>query len=500
MEAIADEALGHKRRSLLDELRNEQMRSVQNSLAESARALETNADRIRTARRTIDDLTEQIEELADVRGRLSALAPSDRESAEDFVQLSRQQQLDQRELTKLDSAERDLKSLGDTLERLRREAKTAFAARLTEEQSANANTTRRYDKLLAASMAPVEKHLSSIQTKIHEAQGILAQARQSVGEVHTSHSGDLARLAALNQAASEQARVRASLEQQVAKLEELERQRGELHVELENLLEQRKSLRTDHILMRDQISATRDEVASELQHEAGERVRIRVMRNADHMSYQEMLVDGLKGARVRNQNEILATLMRLRPEQLAQLIQSNDFDSFEELTHFGAERSRKILDAFRESVDPLALEITAIEDRIAIELNVAAAGPPHFKDASDLSRGQKCTALLPILLARRDNPLIIDQPEDNLDNHFIFETVVNAVQRMKKRRQMIFITHNANIPVLAEAELVLVMSSDGRVGGIEKSGTVDECREQIIELLEGGREAFELRSRRYAAG
>src|SRR6201988_3325115 len=94
IEAIADEALGHKRRSLLDELRSEQMRSIQMSLAESARALETNADRIRTAQRTIDDLTEQIEELGDVRARLSALAPSDRESAEDFVQLSRQQQLD----------------------------------------------------------------------------------------------------------------------------------------------------------------------------------------------------------------------------------------------------------------------------------------------------------------------------------------------------------------------------------------------------------------------
>ena len=120
----------------------------------------------------------------------------------------------------------------------------------------------------------------------------------------------------------------------------------------------------------------------------------------------------------------------MRPEQLGQIIQSKDLDSLEELTHFGAERSRKILDSLRENVDPLALEITAIEDRIGIELNVATAGRPHFKDASDLSRGQKCTALLPILLARRDNPLIIDQPEDNLDNHFVFETVVNTVQRI----------------------------------------------------------------------
>ena len=500
IEAIADEALGYKRRSLLDELRSEQMRGIHMSLGESSRALETNADRIRAVRRTIDDLAEQIEELGDVRARLNALGPSDRESAEDFVQLSRQQQLDQRELAKLDSADRDLKMLGDTLERLRKQAQQVFAARLTEEQSANAETMRRYDKVLAALLAPVEKHVSAIQNRIHEAGNAVSQARQDVAEVHTSHAGDLAKLAAQNQAATEQARMRASLEQQVARLEALEQQRVELQAELNMILEARKTLKADHILMRDQVSMIRDEVASELQHEAGERVRIRVIRNADYIRYQEMLMDGLKGARVRNQNELLTTLLQLRPEQLAQIIQSNDLEFFEDMTHFGAERSRKILDAFRESLDPLALEVTAIEDRIAIELNVSTVEPPHFKDASDLSRGQKCTALLPILLARRDNPLIIDQPEDNLDNHFIFETIVNAVRRMKKRRQMIFITHNANIPVLAEAELVLVMNSDGRVGAIEKRGTVDECREQIIELLEGGREAFELRSKRYAIG
>ena len=420
IEAIADEALGDKRRNLLDELRSEQMRTVHLSLAESTRALETNADHIRTAHRSIEDLTEQIEELGDVRARLSALAPSDRESSADFVRLSRQQQLNQREIAKLDSADRDLKTLSQTLDQLQRQAQSVFAARLVEEQSANMDTLRRYDDQLAASLRPVEKNLSAIHAKIRDAQDKLAQARQAITEIHTSHAGELARLNAVNQAASEQARVRASLEQQVAKLEALEQQRAELNRELKLLFERRKSLKADHILMRDQISTMRDEVASELQHESGERVRIRVMRNADHLAYQQMLVDALKGARVRNQNEILATLMQLRPEQLAQLIQSNDLDSFEELAHFGTERSRKILDSFRENVDPLALEIAEIEDRIGIELNVATAGGPHFKDAADLSRGQKCTALLPILLARRDNPLIIDQPEDNLDNHFIF--------------------------------------------------------------------------------
>jgi ABC-type cobalamin/Fe3+-siderophores transport system ATPase subunit len=499
IEAIADEVLGQKRRNLLDELRAEQMRTIHLSLAESARALEANADRIRTVQRTIQDLTEQTEELGDVRARLSAIAPSDREPTADFVRLSRQQQLDQREITKLETAERDLRTLSQTVDQLRREAQLVFKARIAEEQSANAEILHRYDKLLAASLPTVEKHISAISAQIHAGQDTVAQARRSIADAHTSHSGELARLTALNQAASEHARMRATLEQQVARLQALEEQRLELSAELKKLLEQRKSLKATHILTRDQISAIREEVASELQREAGERVRIRILRNADYLAYQNMLVDGLRGARVRNHDEIISTLMHLRPEQLAQLIQTNDGDSFEELTALGRERSRKILDAFREIVDPLVLEVTAIEDRIGIELDVSSTGQPNFKDASDISRGQKCTALLPILLARRDNPLIIDQPEDNLDNHFIFETVVNAVQRLKRHRQMIFITHNANIPVLAEADLVLVMNSDGRVGVVEKSGTVDECREQIIDLLEGGREAFELRSKRYAA-
>src|ERR1700746_720596 len=79
IEAIADEVLGDKRRSLLDELCSERMRTIHLSLAESARALDANADGVRAAQRTIEDLTEQAEELGDVRARFSALAPSDRE-------------------------------------------------------------------------------------------------------------------------------------------------------------------------------------------------------------------------------------------------------------------------------------------------------------------------------------------------------------------------------------------------------------------------------------
>src|SRR5262245_31503744 len=162
IEAIADEVLGQKRRNLLNELRSEQMRTIHLSLAESARALDANADRIRTAHRTIQDLTEQTEELGDVRARLSALAPSDREPTADFVRLSRQQQLNEREVAKLDTADRDLLTLGQTVDHLRKDAQLAFKARLAEKQSANADILRRYDDLLAASLVVVEEHISAI--------------------------------------------------------------------------------------------------------------------------------------------------------------------------------------------------------------------------------------------------------------------------------------------------------------------------------------------------
>ncbi|MFY8201742.1 MAG: hypothetical protein ACOVLE_13785, partial [Pirellula staleyi] len=115
-----------------------------------------------------------------------------------------------------------------------------------------------------------------------------------------------------------------------------------------------------------------------------------------------------------------------------------------------------------------------------------------------LSTGQKCTTVLPLLLLESANPLLVDQPEDNLDNRFISEAVVEAILKMKSRRQMIFVTHNPNIPVLGDAERVFVLDSDGATARKSNEGTVDECKREIVNLLEGGENAFKVRKCRYA--
>ena len=182
IEAIADEVLGEKRRNLLDELRSERMQAIHLALAESARALDANADRIRATERTIQDLTEQAEELGDVRARLNVLAPSDHEPTADFIRISRQQQLNQREISKLDATDRDIKNVDRTLDQMKKEAQLVFKARLVEEGSANAEILRRYDDLLAAAFGTVEEHVLAIGNQIREARDTLAQARQSISE------------------------------------------------------------------------------------------------------------------------------------------------------------------------------------------------------------------------------------------------------------------------------------------------------------------------------
>ena len=98
----------------------------------------------------------------------------------------------------------------------------------------------------------------------------------------------------------------------------------------------------------------------------------------------------------------------------------------------------------------------------AIRLNTTPAGePPAWQALKDLSTGQKATALLLLLLLESEAPLIVDQPEDDLDNRFITEGVVPRMREEKQRRQFLFSTHNANIPVLGDAELIVGLSATG---------------------------------------
>ncbi len=149
----------------------------------------------------------------------------------------------------------------------------------------------------------------------------------------------------------------------------------------------------------------------------------------------------------------------------------------------------------------LELEEVDLQDRILIELNIAHQGDPVFKPLDQLSTGQQCTAILHLLLLENDDPLIMDQPEDNLDNAFIAERIVTQLRGAKTERQFLFATHNANIPVFGDAEWIGIFSASESHAEMppEAQGSIDmpAIRERVAVILEGGREAFSQRKEKY---
>lgn len=150
----------------------------------------------------------------------------------------------------------------------------------------------------------------------------------------------------------------------------------------------------------------------------------------------------------------------------------------------------------------MELEALELEHRVDIFLNVAhGQADPVFRPLNKLSTGQQCTAILHMLLLENTDPLLMDQPEDNLDNAFIADRIVTELRDAKTTRQFLFATHNANIPVFGDAEWIGVFTAVDNQGclGLNAQGSIDvpEIRDQVASILEGGRDAFIQRKEKY---
>lgn len=136
----------------------------------------------------------------------------------------------------------------------------------------------------------------------------------------------------------------------------------------------------------------------------------------------------------------------------------------------------------------LLIQEVAFDDKFYIKLG--------DKPIQYCSPGQRCSAMLPIVTLTSDAPIIIDQPEDNLDNRLVSRAIFKILAKLKETRQIIVATHNPNILVSGDAEQVIVLKSDGT---IEDYGSIDESSiiAKVIDLMEGGKEAFQKREKKY---
>ncbi|MCP4545756.1 MAG: ABC transporter [bacterium] len=139
-------------------------------------------------------------------------------------------------------------------------------------------------------------------------------------------------------------------------------------------------------------------------------------------------------------------------------------------------------------------------DSLKISYSPARDGR-HFKPIEQGSPGQKTAALLTFLLSYGNEPMVLDQPEDDLDNQLIYDLIVKQLREMKLRRQVLVVTHNANIVVNGDAELVISFDSAGGQTRVSAGGLQEQSvRDEVCRILEGGREAFTQRYRRIGTG
>jgi len=289
----------------------------------------------------------------------------------------------------------------------------------------------------------------------------------------------------------------------------LEIKKQEIEKELERYTKQLEKL--------DEIKKSRDSLLDELEEvyyvyyeirkqkfddltsQSNGKLKLELKHAANRDRFKEELLTLKKGSRIRD-TDIEKVSQNIMPREFIDLIIDNNFDSLVEKADLAYENAKKLIDTLNSK--------EALEDILTMSHSVYPEDIPSIKfrkedgnhyHISELSVGQKCTALLIIALSEGTRPIIIDQPEDSLDNPSVYEDVVLKLRAGKEKRQFILTTHNSSVGVASDSDKFIILKSTAIQGNIECLGAIDrpKVRSEIIDHLEGGPDPYKLKSKKY---
>jgi len=273
--------------------------------------------------------------------------------------------------------------------------------------------------------------------------------------------------------------------------------------EIGGLYSGREQLLRSLVNVRQNIRGKRVEITTEMS-EGLRDVNIMITDNYNQNKYFDLLDKICTSSGIRNKEEQLFKLcLSIKPDELAKKIIDNDVDGIHSESGVTENTAEIVVNMPRaEPLERLEnifkIQIVRVEDEPEILLK--KPDEDKFDPLSKLSFGEKCTAILSIALLNKRIPLILDQPEEELDHAFVTKDIVESIRNVKGKRQLFIVTHNANIPVLGDADLVTKVK---KVSGedkctIEEQGALEK-REitEKVQMLEGGKEAFEKRREKY---
>ena len=345
----------------------------------------------------------------------------------------------------------------------------------------------------AGSIAEVERRLTEVRAG-SDANEWSAAVEESEAEFEST----VARLA--EEGISDPAEYGALVDQATRLEAEIGRLTGEQQ-RVAALEKQAEEALTRYRRERDQLNARRREFAESA---SGDALRVDVNAYAAHSSLANDL-EGILGIQ-RFQEDRRAIASRIRPQDSGQW----DWNRLDAVVaemrrfHMGLSDSWDTQDArFKpalrgippERIDRLALYLP--DDTVSVKFRDSGSSN-DWRSLSQGSPGQQTAALLAFVLGFGDEPIILDQPEDDLDSTLIYELLVKRFRETKSTRQMIVVTHNPNIVVHGDAEYVISLDVPNGQTTVRCSGGLQEInvRDEICRVMEGGREAFQSRYHR----
>lgn len=339
----------------------------------------------------------------------------------------------------------------------------------------------------------VENELADIQLHVRGAQGETEDLRTAVDNQSRHLRQTLENTTA---GISRAARAVAELEERHGQLQALQATRDSRRTQYARLAEDRDALFGELDSVLEDVFRDRQQIVDELNATLGPNIRLRLTKSDEVGDYQTAIIAGLRGSGL-HYNQLAPNIARsASPRELVTWVETGDASAMGSAIGVADDRSRAIINALQgNGTATIAAAVT--DDGVAIELLDGL----EYKPTGRLSIGQRCTVVLPILLSHRGDPLVMDQPEDHLDNAFVASTLVPALRQRGPSDQFIITSHNANIPVLGDAERVIVMDSDGERGYARHQGPLDsdEIVSAVSQILEGGTEAFATRAKFYGA-
>ena len=487
------------RLKILDNFRTKKQRSADDEEMAISNIRSITAE-VEAIRREIEDLNQKISKLDEINLKLEELAPYEK----NFAGLSTSARKKKNELDAMSESIASISVAENTLSR--------FEIMVTKWNESLVDT-----KLKKPSLEPWpenigEDPLTDVRSRIERASSNVDKALKELNYVKSATSEILHKyqtqknelnlrtstlrkaIEAMQAGAGKYVRQVQQLNERKAQLESLKVVSMERWRNLNILINKRAEVLEILDLIRDKRYQLRNKNASQLNELLGPMIKTKVKRAGQFAEFTTAIANVLRGSGL-HYNELAPVIAeRVSPRELLEIVDNSDYESIAEIVGITKDRANRVLSQLKE-VNLGKLATVAIDDQVNFQLLDGAT----YKDISQLSTGQRCTVLLPLVLRYKNRVLIVDQPEDHIDNAFIVDTLIKSIVARDPNSQIIFSTHNANIPVLGNADKVIQLGSDGHRGFVSTAAPLNDNSivSAIKAVMEGGEEAFKRRAHFY---